>query len=176
MRGGAEELLFASTSSVYGASKAVFESLIYTYSKLYGIRAVVLRYANVVGPRLRHGVVYDLLMKLKRDRTWLEVLGDGTQVRSYVYIDDAIGATMVAYEGAGEGFSVFNVASEDWITVRDVVQIILGELSIEGIEVVYKARASRGRLAGGRQEGSAQDRQAEGLGLQADYEQQGSRG
>jgi len=98
----------------------------------------MLRYANVVGSRLRHGVIYDLLMKLKRDRAKLEVLGDGTQVRSYIYIDDAVNATMIAYERAGEGFNVFNVASEDWITVRDVVQVILKELGLESIEVVYK--------------------------------------
>jgi len=157
-RRGVRELVFASSSSVYGepenipvdedapvrpvsvygASKAACESLIHAYSRLYRIRAVVLRYANVVGPRLRHGVVYDLLMKLKRDRARLEVHGDGTQVRSYIYIDDAVNATMVAYERAGKGFSVFNVASEDWITVRDVVQIILRELGIESIEVVYR--------------------------------------
>jgi len=157
-RRGVKELVFASSSSVYGepesipvdedapirpvsvygASKAASESLIHAYSKLYGIRAVVLRYANVVGPRLRHGVIYDLLMKLRRDRTRLEVLGDGTQVRSYIYIDDAVNATMIAYERAGEGFNVFNVASEDWITVRDVVQIILRELGIESVEVVYR--------------------------------------
>jgi len=125
-------------ASVYGASKAAGESLIHAYSKLYGIRAVVLRYANVVGPRLRHGVIYDLLMKLKRDRTRLEVLGDGTQLRSYIYIDDAVNATMIAYERAGDSFNVFNVASEDWITVRDIVQIILKGLGLESIEVVYR--------------------------------------
>jgi len=63
--------------SVYGASKAACENLIHAYSRLYGIRTVVLRYANVIGPRLRHGVIYDLLMKLKRDRTRLEVWGTG---------------------------------------------------------------------------------------------------
>jgi len=157
-RRGVGELVFASSSSVYGepesipvdedalmrpvsvygASKAACESLIHAYSRLYGIRAVVLRYANVVGPRLRHGVIYDLLAKLKRDKTRLEVLGDGTQVRSYIYIDDAVSATMIAYERAGEGFNVFNVASEDWITVRDVVQIIMRELGIENIETVCR--------------------------------------
>jgi len=157
-RKGVRELVFASSSSVYGepenipvdedapvrpvsvygASKAACESLIHAYSKLYGIRAVVLRYANVVGPRLRHGVIYDLLMKLKKDRTRLEVLGDGTQIRSYIYINDAVNATMISYEKAEEDFSMFNVASEDWITVRDVVQIILKGLGLESIEVVYR--------------------------------------
>jgi len=60
------------------------------------------------------------------------------QVRSFIYVDDAVSVAMVAYEWTGEGFSVFNVASEDWITVRDVVQIILKELDIESIEVVYR--------------------------------------
>jgi len=158
MRRGVGELVFASSSSVYGepenipvdedapvrpvsvygASKAACESLIHAYSRLYGIRAVVLRYANVVGPRLRHGVIYDLLAKLKRDKTRLEVLGDGTQVRSYIYIEDAVNATIIAYERIGEGFNVFNVASEDWITVRDMVQIILRELGIENIEMAYR--------------------------------------
>jgi UDP-glucose 4-epimerase len=54
--------------SVYGASKAACESLIHAYSKLYGIKAVILRYANVVGPRLKHGVVYDFVVKLRKNR------------------------------------------------------------------------------------------------------------
>jgi len=155
---GVRELVFASSSSVYGepekipvgedapirpvsvygASKAACENLIHAYSKLYGIRAVVLRYANVVGPRLRHGVIYDLLMKLKRDKTRLEVLGDGTQVRSYIYIDDAIRATIMAYKKAEETFEIFNVASEDWITVNDVVHTILRVLRLDGVKIEYK--------------------------------------
>jgi UDP-glucose 4-epimerase len=140
-RRGVKELVFASSSSiygepdevpvderapvkpvsVYGASKAACESLIHAYSKLYGIRAVVLRYANVVGPRLRHGVVYDFVVKLRRNLSELEVLGDGKQVRSYVYVDDAVEATMIAWRKSDNAFEVYNVASEDWMTVDDVV-------------------------------------------------------
>jgi UDP-glucose 4-epimerase len=65
--------------SVYGASKASCEVLLHAYSVLYGLRAVILRYANIVGPRLRHGVIYDLLIKLTRNKSELEVLGDGEQ-------------------------------------------------------------------------------------------------
>jgi len=83
--------------SVYGASKAACENLIHAYSKLYGIRAVVLRYANVVGPRLRHGVVWDFINKLLRNPTELEILGDGKQIRSYINVDDAIEATITAW-------------------------------------------------------------------------------
>jgi UDP-glucose 4-epimerase len=63
--------------SVYGASKASCETLIHTYSKLYKIKAVILRYANVVRPRLRHGVIWDLINKLIKNPRELEILGDG---------------------------------------------------------------------------------------------------
>jgi UDP-glucose 4-epimerase len=58
--------------SVYGASKVACENLIHAYSKLYGIRAVVLRYANVVGLRLRHGVVWDFVDKLLKNPSEFE--------------------------------------------------------------------------------------------------------
>ncbi|MEM3680037.1 MAG: SDR family NAD(P)-dependent oxidoreductase [Metallosphaera sp.] len=147
-KGDVKELIFASSSSVYGepedlpvsedaplkpisiygASKVACEALIHAYSRLYGIRAVVLRYANVVGSRLRHGVIYDLLMKLKVSPNALEILGDGKQVRNYMYVDDAIEATMLAYKKAPGSYEVYKVASEDWLTVDDVVNIIIEEL------------------------------------------------
>ncbi len=124
--------------SVYGATKAACENLIHAYSRLYGIRCVILRYANVVGPRLRHGVIFDLLMKLAKNRRKLEVLGDGTQIRSYVYIDDAVEATIIAWRSGTKNYDVYNVASVDWIDVRTVVDIILNELNITNLSIEYK--------------------------------------
>ncbi len=125
--------------SVYGASKAACENLAHAYSMLYGINSVILRYANIVGPRLRHGVIYDFLLKLSKNKNVLEVLGDGTQVRSYLYIEDAIDATLVAWRKAPSGFSVYNVGNEDWITVNDVVDIVLSELGLRDLtRVVYR--------------------------------------
>jgi UDP-glucose 4-epimerase len=119
-RSDAKELVFASSSSVYGeperipvseeapiqpvsiygASKAACENLVHAYTNLYGLKAIVVRYANVVGARLRHGIIYDLIMKLSEDPTQLKVLGDGTHTRSYIYIDDAVEATLIAYNMA----------------------------------------------------------------------------
>jgi UDP-glucose 4-epimerase len=125
--------------SVYGASKASCEALIHAYSKLYGIKAVVLRYANVVGPRMRHGVIYDLLMKLRENKSALEVLGDGFQVRSYLHIKDAVEATLVAWRKSSETYQVYNVGNTDWITVRELVEILLETLGLKGrVEVRYK--------------------------------------
>ncbi|MEM4435663.1 MAG: NAD-dependent epimerase/dehydratase family protein [Thermosphaera sp.] len=124
--------------SVYGATKAACENLIHAYSRLYGIRSVILRYANVIGPRLRHGIIFDLLMKLSKNREKLEVLGDGSQIRSYVYIDDAVEATVIAWRRATKDYDVYNVASVDWIDVKNVVNLILNELSITDLTIEYK--------------------------------------
>ncbi len=122
--------------SVYGASKAACENLIHAYSKLYGINSLILRYANVVGPRLRHGVIYDFVMKLRRNPNELEILGDGMQIRSYIYIDDAVEATMLAFnKGLNRNYEVYNVGNADWITVIDVADIITEVL---GLKPLYR--------------------------------------
>jgi UDP-glucose 4-epimerase len=157
-RKGVKELVFASSSSVYGepeeipvdenapirpvsvygASKAACEALIHAYSKLYGIKAVVLRYANVVGPRLRHGVVWDLINKLLRNSAELEILGDGKQVRSYIYIDDAIETTITAWRRIETNYEVYNIASEDWITVDEVADEVIKAMGLSNVEKIYK--------------------------------------
>jgi UDP-glucose 4-epimerase len=124
--------------SVYGASKAACENLIHAYSKLYGIRAIVLRYANVVGPRLRHGVIWDFVNKLKKNPSELEILGDGKQVRSYIYIYDAIEATIIAWRRSANDFEVYNVASEDWITVDEIADEVMRVMGLGGIKRIYK--------------------------------------
>jgi UDP-glucose 4-epimerase len=66
--------------------------------------------------------VWDFVNKLRRSPSELEVLGDGRQVRSYVHVEDAVEATMIAWREDGD-FEVYNVASEDWITVDDVIEV-----------------------------------------------------
>ena len=155
---GVKELIFASSSSVYGepdtipvgedasvkpvsvygASKAACENLIYAYSRLYGIKAIVLRYANVVGPRLKHGVVYDFIVKLLRSPDSLEILGDGMQLRSYIYVSDAIDATITAWKKTVSAFEVYNVGSEDWVSVNEVADIIMEVMGLKDVKRVYK--------------------------------------
>jgi UDP-glucose 4-epimerase len=124
--------------SVYGASKAACEALIHAYTNLYEIKAVVLRYANVVGPRLRHGVVWDLINKLFKNPAELEILGNGRQVRSYIYIDDAIEATMVAWRKTETSYEVYNIASEDWITVDEVADEVIKATGLNNVKKIYK--------------------------------------
>lgn len=158
-RNDVKELIFASSSSVYGepekipvseaapikpvsvygASKAACENLIHAYTNLYGLKAVALRYANVVGPRLRHGVTYDFIVKLQKNPTQLEILGDGTQKRSYIYIDDAVEATLMAYNMAiGRRFETYNAGSLDWITVNDVANIVVEAMGLKNVMYLHK--------------------------------------
>ena len=124
--------------SVYGASKASCETLIHAYSKLYRIRAVILRYANVVGPRLRHGVIWDLINKLIKNPRELEILGDGRQIRSYIYIDDVIEATMIAWRKTDTDYEVYNIGNEDWITVDEVADEIIKILRLKDVKKIYR--------------------------------------
>ena len=74
----------------YGASKAAGEVYIAAYANLYNFKAVSWRYANIFGPRSNHGVTYDFFNKLRANPTELEILGDGTQQKDYLYISDCV--------------------------------------------------------------------------------------
>ena len=124
--------------SVYGASKAACENLIHAYTRLYGFKATLLRYANVSGPRLRHGVIYDFIIKLLKNPEELEVLGDGTQTRSYIHIADAVEATLTAWKKSSETHGVYNVGSEDWITVNEIAETISAVIGIKNLKHKYK--------------------------------------
>ncbi len=124
--------------SVYGASKLACEALLSSYSASYGFDAVVVRFANVVGPGSTHGVIVDLVEKLKRDPTRLEVLGDGRQRKSYVHIDDLVRATLLAASRAPRGFQVYNVGSADTMLVDGIAKAVIRAMGLRGVEVIHK--------------------------------------
>ena len=99
--------------SMYGASKLACEALVSSYAHSLGFKAVILRLANIVGPRSSHGVIHDFIMKLRRNPKELEILGDGSQTKSYLYIDDCIDVIMLITEKFNRDIEVFNVGSED---------------------------------------------------------------
>jgi UDP-glucose 4-epimerase len=120
--------------SIYGAAKAAGEIMCGTYARLYGMKCLALRYANIIGPRSRHGVIYDFVMKLKKNPSVLEVLGDGTQRKSYLYVKDAINATILAwrkFEELQESFLALNIGNTDSITVLDIARIVSEVLKLK---------------------------------------------
>mgnify|MGYP000108936071 CR=1 FL=1 len=120
--------------SIYGASKLAGEALISGYVHTFKIRALIMRYANIVGSRLRHGVIYDFISKLKKNPEVLEILGDGMQRKSYLYISDAIEATMHALNKFMETekmIEIYNVGNEDWITVKEIAEIVSKTMNLK---------------------------------------------
>ncbi|MFX1369434.1 MAG: NAD-dependent epimerase/dehydratase family protein [Promethearchaeota archaeon] len=123
--------------SNYGAAKAAFEMYLSSYSELYGFHVVSARFANVIGPRLTHGVVYDFYMKLKDNPDKLEVLGNGKQEKVYVYISDAVEATALLANRLGPGFLPVNVGSRDSLKVSCIAEIVLEELGFRNDLIEY---------------------------------------
>ncbi len=134
--------------SVYGSVKLASEYLHITYSKLYGLKSLIIRYANVIGPRSRHGVIYDFILKLKKNPRRLEILGDGTQRKSYIYVTDAVNGTLFLLEKfleRGKDYEIYNIGNTDWVTVREIADIVVEEMGLENVEYTYKPMTSDGR-------------------------------
>jgi UDP-glucose 4-epimerase len=109
--------------STYGASKLACEALIAAYCHMFDLVGRAYRFANVVGPRQTHGVGYDFVRRLKADPTRLRILGDGTQRKSYIHADDVLAAIRRADERVEDKYAVFNVATEDYITVNEIADL-----------------------------------------------------
>ncbi len=106
--------------SFYGAAKLAAEGLISAYAHSYGIRVYLFRFANIIGPGMTHGVIYDFFEKLRKDPTRLEILGDGRQSKSYLRTEDCVEGMLVAADRAEERVNVFNLGTHDRISAREI--------------------------------------------------------
>ena len=109
--------------STYGASKLAGEALLASYSYMFGLSGCAFRFGNVVGPHQTHGVGFDFIRRLLDDPTRLRILGDGSQSKSYVHVDDVIDAVLLAATSAPLPYDVFNVATLDYPTVLDIAEL-----------------------------------------------------
>ncbi len=142
---GVERFIFASSSSVYGISKTVpfsedqhltqtlspyaatkiaAEFLCSTYSHLYQMRVVSLRYFTVYGPRQRPDLAIHQFTRRIYAGQPIEQFGDGTTRRDYTYIDDVIQGTMAALKYDGPLFDIFNLGESDTIQLKDLIAAI----------------------------------------------------
>jgi UDP-glucose 4-epimerase len=124
--------------STYGASKLACEGLIASYCHMFGLRARAFRFANVVGPRQTHGVGYDFVRRLKTDPKRLRILGDGSQRKSYIHVDDVLTAIATVDAATGPCYDIFNVATEDYITVRAIADLAVRISGLERDDVQYE--------------------------------------
>lgn len=109
--------------SPYGASKLSGEAFISSYCHMFGMTACIFRFGNVVGPRQTHGVGYDFVRKLLINNASLKILGNGLQSKSYVYVEDVVAAVLLANQKLNAPYEVYNVATGDYISVREIADI-----------------------------------------------------
>ena len=120
--------------STYGASKLAGEALICSYCHMFSIHGMAFRFANVVGPRQSHGVCFDFILRLLKDPTQLRILGDGTQSKSYVHVDDVLDAMLFIAQKSAGGFEYHNVATEDYLTVKNIADLVVSRLGLSNVQ------------------------------------------
>jgi len=131
--------------SIYGASKLASEALISSFAYTYGFQAAICRLANIIGSRSRHGVIYDFIKKLKNNPWELEILGDGTQRKSYLYVDDFVSALLTIIEKMHGKVEIFNIGSEDWVDVKTIAEIVTEEMHLKGVAFRFTGGVDGGR-------------------------------
>jgi UDP-glucuronate 4-epimerase len=112
------------TLSPYAATKIGGEFLCSTYSHLYQLRVVALRYFTVYGPRQRPDLAIHQFTRRIQAGQPIEQFGDGTTRRDYTYIDDVIQGTIAALQYEGPLFDIFNLGESETIQLKDLIASI----------------------------------------------------
>ncbi|MBI4816678.1 MAG: NAD-dependent epimerase/dehydratase family protein [Deltaproteobacteria bacterium] len=123
--------------STYGASKLAGEALISSYGFMFGIEGRVFRLGNVVGPRQSHGVGFDFIRRLLVDPTRLRILGDGRQSKPYVDVSEVVDAMFFVHSLELGRFEVFNVATQDALTVTEIAELARSTVGTENVSYEY---------------------------------------
>jgi UDP-glucose 4-epimerase len=159
-RTGAKEIVFSSSGAVYGepdvmptpenygpilpislyaASKVACEGLITAFTHNYDLRCWIFRFGNIVGPNPTHGVIHDFVLRLRENPRELVVLGDGTQSKPYVYVDDCIEGMEFGYRNAHDSMNYYNLAVDDQTSVTEIAEWTIEAMGIkrQSINVKY---------------------------------------
>ena len=116
--------------SIYGASKLACEGLISSYCHTFGFKSWIFRFANIIGERSNHGIIPDFIEKLKKNPTELEILGDGKQLKSYLYIGECIDQILFAYNNSNDKVNIFNIGSLDHISVEKIAELVSNKMRL----------------------------------------------
>lgn len=163
---GTREILFSSSGAVYGeptvmptpedygplfpislyaASKLACESLITAFAHNYGLRCWMFRFGNIVGPFPTHGVIYDFVLRLQKDPSRLDMLGDGTQSKPYVHVEDCLDGMMFGQQHASEAVNCYNLAVTDHTSVNQIAEWTLAAMGLDPRSVpIVRSGGSRG--------------------------------
>jgi UDP-glucose 4-epimerase len=124
---------FPVQTSLYGASKLAGEGLIAAYCNGFGFQGYVFRFVSILGERYTHGHVFDFYEKLQNNPLQIEVLGDGEQRKSYLYVQDCIDAIFTVLDKANDPFNVFNLGADEYCGVNDSLGWICEHLGVDPV-------------------------------------------
>ncbi len=133
---------FPIQTSFYGASKLAGESMIQAYCEAYDIQAWIFRFVSILGQRYTHGHVYDFCKQLFKNKKILKTLGNGYQKKSYLHVEDCINAIFVGLRKAKKKINIFNLGTEEYITVRQSIKILCKYLNVK--PKIYYSGGRRG--------------------------------
>ncbi len=152
---GIKKLFFASTSAVYGdksgkdicedagdlhpisyygSAKLASEAFISSYAYMNDLEVLIFRFPNVIGPNLTHGVIFDFINKLQKNPQELEILGDGTQCKPYLYVLDLVEAIADYSFRQGKGVEIFNIGVDTATTVREIADMVCTRLGLGNVQ------------------------------------------
>tara|TARA_B100001093_G_scaffold131822_1_gene124356 strand:+ start:10766 stop:11719 length:954 start_codon:yes stop_codon:yes gene_type:complete len=123
--------------SLYGASKQAGEGLISSWVGTFGLQAWIFRFANIIGTRGTHGVIFDFIHKLKADPSRLEVLGNGLQEKSYMEVEDCVDGILHVMEQSNDPLNLYNLGSHDTASVRRIAEIVVEETQCKDASIEY---------------------------------------
>ena len=123
--------------SLYGASKVGSEGLITSWVGTFDFQAWIFRFANIIGNRGTHGVIFDFIHKLKRDNSRLEVLGNGLQEKSYMEVKDCVRGMMHIFNTSTSPINLYNLGSHDTCSVRRIAEIVVEETGCRDAAIEY---------------------------------------
>jgi UDP-glucose 4-epimerase len=131
-----EDAPFPIQTSLYGASKVAGETQIQAYCEGFGFEGYIFRFVSILGERYTHGHIFDFYRQILDDPTKLTVLGDGTQRKSYLYVQDCISAMLhvilpATAASAKHRSVVYNLGTNEYCTVKDSISWICHRLGVE---------------------------------------------
>jgi UDP-glucose 4-epimerase len=121
---------FPVQTSLYGASKLAGESLIQAYCQGYGFQGYIFRFVSILGERYTHGHVVDFYRQLRAHPDRLDVLGDGHQRKSYLYVQDCIDAMLLVIERGSDPLTILNLGTDEYCEVSESVAWISAHLGL----------------------------------------------
>jgi UDP-glucose 4-epimerase len=126
-----EHAPFPVQTSLYGASKLAGEGLIEAYCEGFGFQSWIFRFVSILGERYPHGHVFDFYKQLRLHPEQLDVLGNGHQKKSYLYIQDCLDAIFTTIQKSQERVNIFNLGTNEYCEVNDSIGWICSHLGLD---------------------------------------------